>query len=477
MKKIVASAGLLALGASGLYAQTHYQPGLENTPAKPWGVGVSLRGFYDDNYNSVTGHGTNRVGSFGAEINPNASFKWGNDQTTINLAYSYALKWYDHPLSTTFVSGTNVTKVSETRYDQQHVFLASLSHTFNERYSMGMSDSFAIGQEPDVLRAPDFNPDATIQRLPGNNIRNSASISFNAQVTPLFGLAAGYGNTVYFYDQSGAQFFSTNSLPGGKPDPSGAQFVGVPIGTNDVFLGPSTAGTLDRMDQTWHLDARWTVQPETVALIGYQFELVNYTAGEPIGVTISTNTGKSTVAYSNIRDSRSHFVYAGVEHVFRPNFSGTLQAGAQYSQYPNDPHQVTSFGPYAKGSLDYLYAPESHLEVGFTHQKSVTDQVGDTTDPVRDTETSVLFVHVYHRLIPRRLYVDASGTFQNSTFQGGGKGFDGKSERDYLLGLEFDYFFNPYFSAQIGYQYDRLDSEISRSFDRNRVYIGASASY
>ena len=49
MKKIVASVGLVALGASGINA-VQAQDVSSPPPEKPWNVSASLRGFYDDNY-------------------------------------------------------------------------------------------------------------------------------------------------------------------------------------------------------------------------------------------------------------------------------------------------------------------------------------------------------------------------------------------------------------------------------------------
>ena len=52
MKKFIASAGLVTVGAASLHAA--YAPGL--TPmetSKPWSLAASLRGFYDDNYQNA----------------------------------------------------------------------------------------------------------------------------------------------------------------------------------------------------------------------------------------------------------------------------------------------------------------------------------------------------------------------------------------------------------------------------------------
>ena len=67
MKKIVASVGLVALGASGLYSAPI--PGLTEEGGKNWSVSATLRGFYDDNLNTVHS-GPAKQDTFGIEISP-----------------------------------------------------------------------------------------------------------------------------------------------------------------------------------------------------------------------------------------------------------------------------------------------------------------------------------------------------------------------------------------------------------------------
>jgi hypothetical protein len=74
------------------------------------------------------------------------------------------------------------------------------------------------------------------------------------------------------------------------------------------------------------------------------------------------------------------------------------------------------------------------------------------------------------------LFGSLTGQFQNSSFNGGT--FNSQSERYFLVGLNVEYRFNPHFSADAGYNYDKLDSDVGgRSFDRNRVYVGVKARY
>ena len=61
----------------------------------------------------------------------------------------------------------------------------------------------------------------------------------------------------------------------------------------------------------------------------------------------------------------------------------------------------------------------------------------------------------------------------------------GVEQRDpttfYLVGLNLQYRFTPNFSAEVGYNYDKLDSGVNviyaGSYDRNRVYFGVTGSY
>src|SRR6266516_1245484 len=111
MKKLIASAGLVSVGAAGL--QAAYAPGL--TPmetAKPWSIAASVRGFYDDNYNQAPSHPSSpgvpsSQSSSGFEISPSAKLNFPLEQTYLGVGYTYSLKYYlDRP---------------DNKYDQYHL--------------------------------------------------------------------------------------------------------------------------------------------------------------------------------------------------------------------------------------------------------------------------------------------------------------------------------------------------------------------
>lgn len=435
MKRIVASVGLMTFGAVSLQAAT--APAFSGVDAsKPWSATLALRGFYDDNINTVGDH---KDGSYGFEVNPTIGFGMLFEQTAIKLTYSYSGKWYEERPAG-----------SSDKWDHTHTFDAALDHVFSERFQIGVRDSFVIGQEPDVLRAGDFF--TTFQRISGDNIRNLGSITLNAEITPVFGVEAGYANSYFNYDDEGEH---RNAL--------------------GMLAFPSHSGTLDRIEHIAHVDGRWQVQPDTTVIAGYQFRQVGYTADEVIG-PIGSVAGDPDEIMSDDRNSRIHYGYAGVEHRFRPELTAVLKGGVSYTDFYNDPNNETDWAPYVNGSLRYSYGPQSYAELGVTHDRHSTDLVG-STDFVRDVESTVVFGTVYHQLLPS-LFGRLVGTYQNSIFNGGGSQFDNESENYFLVGADLEYRFNEHFSTHAGYNYDRLDSDIGgRSFTRNRVYIGVTASY
>ena len=126
---------------------------------------------------------------------------------------------------------------------------------------------------------------------------------------------------------------------------------------------------------------------------------------------------------------------------------------------------------------------ESSVEVGVVHQRSASDVVGPSGvqvvggNFVHDQQATTAYGTIKHRIMPN-LFGSLMGTFQHSTFNGGGASFNDQTDNFYLVGLNFEYRFNPHLSAHAGYNYDRLESDLSgRGFTRNRVYIGLTAAY
>ena len=348
-------------------------------------------------------------------------------RTSVLLGYVFSLKSYDH----TPAGSTD-------RTDLTHTFNAGLEHNFSDRYRLSASDSFVIGQEPDTLRAG--NTFSTFQRISGENIRNYGTIDFSAQLTRLFGVDVGYGNALYDYKDK----------------------------LTPVSAIPSLSGRLDRVEHKAHVDGTWLVLPQTTARLGYQYAQTDYTGSEPIDLF---------GLVSKDRDNRSHSGYVGADHTFNPNLSAHVRVGVSDTDYYNDPNGSSDkISPYVRASLRYDYAIESYGEIGFTYDRNATDIIGSTgTGFALDEESAVIFGSIRHRIIPN-LYGSLTAQFQDSTINGGA--FNNMTERFYLLGLNVKYQFNHYLAAEVGYDYDKLDSDVAgRGFDRNRAYVGVTATY
>lgn len=432
---------MVALGVSGAQAATDAVSTPE--PVKPWSVSATLRGFYDDNINSTAQF---KQDSFGFEVSPALLWKQTWETTSLSLGYTYSLLYYDNkPLGNT------------DHLDQDHTFNLALTHNFSERYDIAVTDGFVIGQQPDTLRAGvAFN---SFQRVPGDNIRNAGAINFDAQLTHLFGVQVGYGNAFYDYADHGAT----------SPD-----------GTTVV---PSTAGELNRLEHTIHLDGRYLIQRQTTGILGYQYRETDYTANEIIGGAWDAGVpvpGENIT--SDTRNSRMHYGYVGLDHNFRPDLLGSVRVGANVSDYYNDPSQNSQISPYAQLSVRYTYAQDSYVEGGFSYDRVATDLIGTQTNGsalsfTTDAQAAVVYATWNHRITPR-LFSSVTAQFQDNVYNGGV--YNSEADRFYLVGLNLEYRFTPNFSAHVGYNYDKLDSDINnppRSFDRNRVYIGIAASY
>src|SRR6266852_561988 len=253
MKRLIASAGLVAVGATGL--QAAYAPGL--TPmetSKTWSVAASLRGFYDDNYNTAPSHPSNPLipnakGSFGAEISPQFALNIPGDQTYVGASYVYTLRYYE-------ARANNNT-------DHTHQFDAKLDHRFSERYRVVLSDSFAYSQEPEVLESN--GTVTTPLRTSADGLRNQVNLDFTGQITELLGFEAAYQNIWYDYFQNASDFAKQFPASGG-------------IGSHGALL--------NRIEHLFDIKGTWQVQEHLLAFAGYKYGIVNYTSKDPVDVAL-----------------------------------------------------------------------------------------------------------------------------------------------------------------------------------------------
>lgn len=436
MNKIVTSVGLLALGASALHAaESSTLNKLQDT--KAWSVQATLRGFYDDNVN--TSPSGSEIDTTGFQVSPSVRFGLPGEQTSFNVGYSFRATFYDKKPG------------ASDKSDYTHTFDADLAHAFSPNFDVALSESFVIGQEPDTLRDP-----AGTQRIEGDNIRNFASIDFNLVATELLSFGFGYNNAFYDYDDKATYALNT------------------PVGDN-TGNPASQSGLLDRLEHSVNLDSKWRLSPQTIGIVGYGFSQINYTGDE----TINGLFGAPGSIMSDNRDARIHTFSVGASHVFSPTLSGSARVGAQYLDSYNDPAGSSDWSPYVQSSLTYAFQTTTTVDAGFSYSRQAANTAGNNsgTQFVRDTETATLYASLKHELISK-LIGSLNGTVSDSQYNGGGAAFDGKNYLYYRLGLDLSYDFTQNLSGHIGYNYDKIDSDlVGRSYDRNRVYLGVTAGF
>ncbi len=418
MKKIIASASLAVLGAASL--QAAYAPGLSPTEkSKPWTISAILRGFYDDN--PTASFRTAKQESWGLEISPSLGVNIALDQTLIGFNYIYDLRFFE----------------ARPRNDADHSHHVSLkiNHGFNERYKLEVGDVFNYAQEPELQSGI-----VTTLRTQQNYIHNNGRVAFDAEMTPILGAQVFYQNDYWDYEEHGINNISA---------------------------------LLDRIEHLGGINGRWQAMPNTVGILGYQYGVIEHRSKQSLNENLAAG-----YTDPNVRDANSHYIFVGVDQSFTSQLNAQVRIGAQFTDYPNAlPGQSdSSVSPYVDASAVWTYNPGSYLQLGVKHQRNQTDVAFTlSSTPVQDQESTGVYGVLNHRITPK-LTGSLLGQYQHSTFKGGS--IDGEVDQLGTLGVNFSYQVNTFVSAEAGYNYDRLDSDIPfRSFTRNRIYFGLRATY
>jgi hypothetical protein len=427
MNKLFVSMGLAAASVASvqLTQAADGSDGANGVDSKVWSVSATLRGFYDDNYDtSPVKHG-----SWGFEVSPQASVSVPLRQTDIGLRYVYGLYYYQQRDN----SGGN-------SIDQSHDVDLWVDHAFTESWHGKIEDSLIVSQEPEL------NQGGTYIRTKQDYINNNGTATLTTDWSQEFSTEIGYQNSLWLYDNTS---------------------------TNGTLT--SLSGLLDRQEHYGHINLDWIVSPHTTYFVGYRFGWVDYT-GDQIIVP-------NTTVFSKSRDNRSHTGYLGADIDLLANLRFEGQAGVQYFDYYNSATATasaeTEVDPYADISLTYTYLPGSYLQLGFTEKQNATDvaalSLNGNGQVTQGEQTSTVYGSINQRILPK-LTGSLIGSYQHGTFSQGGD----SSEVDdyYSFGVNLTYAFNRHFSAEAGYNYDDLNSDIAfRGYTRNRVYIGVTAAY
>ena len=277
---------------------------------------------------------------------PTISFHVPLQQTDLGLRYTYGLYWYQ-----------DRQELGVNPFDQTHQLDLWVDHAFNERWKGKVTDTFAVGQEPELLSPNPVTGVATPYRINGDNLSNHGDFELDTEWTRLFSTTLSVQQWLLrLRKQRGDVVNQTEVLMNGNQ------------------RRPSLAGILDRVEENVALDLQWHVSPNTTAFVGYSFAWVNYTGDEPIAV----------VPFDRIQLHLSQFRPRQPDPLripwfdggIHPNLSASIRAGASYTDVYADPlYPSTSWAPYADISLSYTYIPGSYVQFGFTQNVGATDQV------------------------------------------------------------------------------------------------------
>ena len=260
MKKLIASASLVAVGAAGLQAAN--APGLTRTEtSKPWSVSASLRGFYDDNYLAAPTGDFNDRDSYGFEVSPMASVNFPRQQSYLGASYRYSMKYYEDR--------------DEDEIDQTHEFKLKADHRFSERFEVYLDEAFVFTQEPEIAEPSLGAPNR--MRTDAEAMRNHVKLGLVASLNERVGLDFGYYNGWYDYDDDG---------------------------------WGSRSAQLDRFEHLIHLDGIYEMREDVDAIVGYQFGAVQYEGDDYLFEPIAADP---TPVKGDIRDSTSHYLYVGTD--------------------------------------------------------------------------------------------------------------------------------------------------------------------
>jgi len=353
--------------------------------------------------------------SWGISVSPWASVNKVWDQTLLGLSYVYDMRWYEDRESN----------------EADHIQTAKLrlEHAFNERMDIKVHDTFYYGQEGTVEFGTVTTPN--VLETDADYIRNRALVEFNADLSETIGARLAYQNEVYDYEQKGAG---------------------------------SRSALLDRMEHLATVEGLWHFRPDTSGLLGYQFRLVDYRGSDSLSPTADIDP--------EVRNSTGHRVYLGVEHDPSQNLELGIRGGAEFTEYPDADDTVdddSQVSPFVDARATWTYNPGSFLQLGVVHTLNATDVLA------LNQESTVVWGMVNHRITPK-LSGTLLGQFQHSSYNEGS--FDGDTDLLYLFGANLNYQLNPNLALEAGYNWDKLDSDLSgRSYTRNRAYAGIRASY
>jgi hypothetical protein len=172
-------------------------------------------------------------------------------------------------------------------------------------------------------------------------------------------------------------------------------------------------------------------------------------------------------------DYTSHYLLAGVDHMFNRVTQGSVRVGAEFRD--NDNYDSNS-SPYIEASLVQL------LNEGFSLRWAARYGLEDSELGSFESRTSIrMGVTAQYEFNPR-LTGTAGMTYVHSELEDSFAAGVSDGDEDFLgINLGLSYLLYSNVRVEGGYSYGTLDSNIdsgiSRDFDRHRVFMGVSANF
>ena len=207
MKKIIASAGMVAVGATGLHAANYGDMPREDA-SKRWSVSAAVRGFYDDNYTN-RGLSNSVPGRFAASYGVCVSGTIGNPAGPRPAEDNNYMDDGSAGSVTYVINGTSYQEVVAARFDG--VFSQNSKRNLTA-ITDGTSNTVGVGER---VRIPNGNPTGywTIGDNDSQNRSSSFSGSLGIPINSTNTGQAGYPSFGSKHTGRGANFlFMDNSV-------------------------------------------------------------------------------------------------------------------------------------------------------------------------------------------------------------------------------------------------------------------------
>jgi len=159
----------------------------------------------------------------------------------------------------------------------------------------------------------------------------------------------------------------------------------------------------------------------------------------------------------------------GVEKIFSPDFIGKVSGGYQHAEFDDETLDSTDTAN-GHGELTFRAASPTRFRVGATY--------GYFAPYVRPYSLQTLTAvngAIDHDVLQNRLTLTLLGQYSQGDYDDEGAGLPGGKDKLGTVGLRGNYMIDRNWAVSAGYSYEKWDSDVRESFDRNLVDVGVTA--